>query len=119
MDRPTVLSRALLTGALALCAPAAFAQDVVLPPASTTAAPINAAPVDATSPPADIASPTSIAAPSTVSVPPDVALPADNATTAAPAATDVPTDAEQDFQAIYGTGTQDDSQYYDPNLPVP
>jgi phospholipid-binding lipoprotein MlaA len=118
MDRPTVVSRALLTGALALCAHAAFAQDVLLPSASTTVAPINAAPVDAAAP-VDIASPTSIAAPSTVSVPSDIALPADNATTAAPAATDVPTDAEQDFQAIYGTGTQDDSQYYDPNLPVP
>ena len=112
MDRSPVLNRALLAGAFALCAPAAFAQDVVLPaaPATVPAASSVQLPVAATvAPPVE----TQVVMPAGAS---SVVMPAQASSVVPPVEADAETAAESDYDAIYGA---DATSAVDPTLPTP
>ena len=111
MDRQTA-PRLVLIGALALCAPGAFAQT--LPSSSSVSPPPSVSlPSDAT-----VAVPAAAIEPTTA---PDTAVTADATSTpdtpASDAPTsDAPTSAEADYDALYGA---DATSWVDPTLPEP
>jgi phospholipid-binding lipoprotein MlaA len=112
MDRPISPLRLVFAAALSLSAHATFAQAVEPATAATSPAPASTMSIEAT-----VAAPSSVVLPADVAMPSSVAQPfdVDVPDAAAPPAT-TRTDAEQDFDAIYGS---DAVQYADPTLPEP
>lgn len=104
MDRTPALTRALLAGAFALCAPAAFAQDVVLPATPATTVPAASS--------VQLPVATTVAPP----VETQIVMPADASSVVLPAEGEAQTAAESDYDAIYGA---DATSAVDPTLPTP
>lgn len=119
MDRSPALKRALLAGALALCAHVAFAQDTAPAVAASVSLPVEASvalPVDA-SIALPVAATVGPPAASSIAVPgaPSVELPVASSI-AVPVEAGAQTEAESDYDALYGV---DATSIVDPTLPPP